>query len=267
MDVSPPPPQDDNPIITQFRPVEDQWELTDDNINRIDPKTGHTILYNYCKYINTTPLEVYQYLIETKGCDVNVQDKNNDTPLHYALGCFNPHYGGSITVLMYLLGQMSVNANIKGQCGYTLLHTACQQINSLPLEIFKLLIETMGCDVNAQDEYNNTPLHNAFLCFNLRNSGAIAALTYLINQTNIDVNIKDKNGHTILHLACICEIGYDDEDDHDDDDEDDYSSDEGLGDSVKGDIKNQKAAANLCQIVEVIVERCIEEVLDETTTS
>jgi hypothetical protein len=52
----PPPPQDDDPIITQFKPYYDQWELTDNNINRIGPETGHTILHNYCCYINTTPL-------------------------------------------------------------------------------------------------------------------------------------------------------------------------------------------------------------------
>jgi hypothetical protein len=72
----PPPPQSDNPIITQFKPRGGQWELNDDNIKRIEPQTGQTILHNYCKYINTTPIEVYRFLIGTKGCSISIQ--NND---------------------------------------------------------------------------------------------------------------------------------------------------------------------------------------------
>jgi len=53
----PPPPRDDDPIITQFKPVEGQWELTEDNIKHIDPETGETILLNYSQYIMTTHLQ------------------------------------------------------------------------------------------------------------------------------------------------------------------------------------------------------------------
>jgi hypothetical protein len=55
MNLLPPPPQDDDPIITQFTPVEGQWALIDENIKRIDPKTGHTILHNYCQHIKYHP--------------------------------------------------------------------------------------------------------------------------------------------------------------------------------------------------------------------
>jgi ankyrin repeat protein len=121
MDVSP-PPQADDPIITQFKPVEGQWELTGENITRIDPETGRTILHNYCRHINTTPLEVYRYLIEVKGCDINAQDKYNDTPIHLAFHFLNPNTGGDINLLTFLLNQKGVNINIKGQYDETLLH-------------------------------------------------------------------------------------------------------------------------------------------------
>jgi ankyrin repeat protein len=198
----PPPMQADDSIITQFKPVEGQWELNDDNINRIDPKYGETILHNYCKYINTTPLEVYRFLIETKGCNVNVQGKDKNTPLRNALRYFQPRNGCDITVLTYLLNQMGVNVNIKGQWGYTLLHTACININKLPIDVFKLLIETMGCDINAQNNNDDTPLHFAFRTFNLNNGGDITVLTYLLTQKGINVNIKGDYGDTILHTAC-----------------------------------------------------------------
>jgi len=196
----PPPPQDDDPIITQFKPITDQWKLTDEDINRIDPETGHTILHNYCQHINTTPREVYQYLIETKGCDVNAQDKYNDTPVHDALRYFNPN--GDITVLMYLLTQMNVNANIKGQYGYTILHYACEKINHLPLDVFKLLIETQGFDINVQNNNNSTPLHYALRDFDPTHGGNITVLTYLLSQKSINGNIKNLYGSTLLHDAC-----------------------------------------------------------------
>jgi ankyrin repeat protein len=202
MDVPPPPPQDDDPIITQFKPVEDQWELTDDNINRIDPQTGQTILHNYCQHINTTPLEVYRYLIETKGCDVNARDKYNDIPVHDAFCRFDPDDGGDITLLTYLLSQVNVNGNIKGDCCYTLLHSACENTNNLPIDVFKLLIEKHGADVNAQDNDNDTPLHRALVWFDPNDGGDITVLMYLLSQKGINGNIMGKRGYTLLHIAC-----------------------------------------------------------------
>jgi ankyrin repeat protein len=73
---------------------------------------------------------------------------------------------------------------------YTILHWACQNINSLPLDIFKLLIETMGGDVNAQAKNNDTPLHIALFNFNLHHGGEITVLIYLLSQKNINVNNK-----------------------------------------------------------------------------
>jgi ankyrin repeat protein len=198
----PPPPQLDNPIITQFKPVHGQWELTDENIKRMDPQTGQTILFNYCRYINTTPLEVYRYLIEVKGCDINPQDKNKETPLRNALLYFDPRSGDDITALTYLINQKRVNGNIKGMFGNTLLHYACQNINGLPIDVFKFLIETVGFDVNVQNKDNDTPLHYAFGCFDPDSGGTITALTYLLNQKGINGNIKGYNGCTLLHTAC-----------------------------------------------------------------
>jgi ankyrin repeat protein len=202
MDLPQPPPHGSDPIITQFKPVRNQWELTEDNIKRTDPETGRTILHNYCQHIKTTPLEVYRYLIETQGCDVNVQNKYNNTPIQRALFYFDPRTGGDITVLTYLLNQNSVNLNIKGRSGHTLLHYACEQINHLPLEIFKVLIETHGADVNVQNPYNDTPLHNAIRCFDPRNGGDISVLHYFLNKQDLYVNLKDKYGFTLLHKVC-----------------------------------------------------------------
>jgi ankyrin repeat protein len=171
------------------------------NIN-IKGKSGNTLLDVACININTLPIEIFKLLIETAGCDVNGQDNDKNTPIHYALCNFNPNWGGDITVLTYLLSQKGVNGNIKGGDGATLLHTACAKVNNLPLDVFKLLIEAMGWDVNVPNDDKDTPLHNAFRCFDLHNSNDISVLQYLLSQNNVDVNTKGKDGNTILHHAC-----------------------------------------------------------------
>jgi ankyrin repeat protein len=177
--------------------------LTQKKINEnIKGKSGYTILHRACKRINRLPLEVFTILIETLGCDVNVQNKNNDTPLHDAFRCFDPNDGCDINVLTYLINQKNVNGNMKGWNGYTLLHMACININKLPLDIFNVLIGTMGCDVNVQDDDKDTPLHDAFRYFNPNKGGDIKTLTYLLTQTNINVDIKGKYCYTLLHRAC-----------------------------------------------------------------
>jgi ankyrin repeat protein len=148
---------DTNPIITQFRPREGQWELTEDNINRVDPDTKQTILHNYCQYIDSTPLEVFEYLIKIKGCDINLQDGDNDTPVHIAFWRIQPN--DDINILTYFLHLNDINVNIRGQYGFTLLHCVCTNINTLQLETFKYLIEIKGADINVQDDRNQTPLH------------------------------------------------------------------------------------------------------------
>jgi ankyrin repeat protein len=182
-------------------------------------------------------------LIETLGGDVNAQDDDQSTPIHIALNCFDPHDGGDIDVLHYLLGQKKVNVNIKGEYGDTLLHITCNNINHFPFDVFKLLIETMGCDVNAQDNRNYTPLHIAILFFNPCSAGDIAVLTYLLDRNDVNVNIKTNEGRNLLHLACISQLSK-------------------SRDSPK---QNAEFDTILCQIVEIIVERCIGEVLNEVT--
>jgi ankyrin repeat protein len=168
----------------------------------INDKSRSTLLHAACNNINKLPLEIFQDLIETHGFDVNTQDNYKNTPVHLALRYFNPNDGGDITVLMYLFSQKGINTNIKGHLGSTLLHIACKMINKFPLDVFKLLIETHGGDVNVQDDDKNTPLHDALYRFDPRNGGNITALMYLLTQMNTNVNTKGFNGETLLHKAC-----------------------------------------------------------------
>jgi len=197
----PSPLSHDSPIITQFKPVKGQLELNETNIELFDDN-DQTILHNYCKYMNTTPLEVFRYLIEVKGCDINALNNLNNAPLHYGLSHFDPNDGGDITVLTYLLSQTGVDGKIQGRYRDTLLHTACDNINKLPIDIFKVLIERIGCDVNAQNKNNDTPIHYALKQFKQCTDGNIMVLIYLLTREDINGNIKGWNGNTVLHWAC-----------------------------------------------------------------
>jgi len=205
-------------------------------------RDGSNILHAACERINTVPLEIFKLLIETHGADFNARDSSKNTPLHYALWNFNPRDGGDITVLTYLLTQTSVNTRIRNNFGHTLLHIACININILSLDLFKVLIETIGCDVNTQAENKDTPIHLALRLFN-PHQGGVTVLTYLINQKNINVNIRGKQSHTSLHLACINNLS------------------PGHSSEV-----NAECDTHLCQIVEIIAERCVQQVLDEATS-
>jgi len=198
-------PLDDDPIITQFRPVEGQLELSETNIKHIDRARG-AILNNYCQHINTTPLPIFRYLIETKGCNINTQDKNNNTPIHDAFRQFDPNEG-NINTLMYLLNQEGIDVNLKGENGDTILHYCCCRINHLPLDTFKYLIETKDGNINIQHSNDDTPLHDALECFNLDEGGDINTLIYLLSQKYISTYLKGYNGRTLLNKA-FCHINH-----------------------------------------------------------
>jgi ankyrin repeat protein len=105
------------------------------------------------------------------------------------------------------------------------------------------VVENRDCDVNAQDECYNTPLHQALEYFKPRNGGDINVLAYLIDQKNIDLNKKDVGDNTLLHTACINNVST-------------------LRDSVE---LNAECDGMLCQIVEIIAEKYVQLVLGEGT--
>jgi ankyrin repeat protein len=191
-------PQATDPAITWFRPLAGQWELIDDKINYIDPESEKNILHNYCQYINTTPLDVFRYLIETKGIDLNTLDKKKNYPVEIAIRNFRQN-DGDANILIYLLNQSGIDVNEQNKYGRTLVHLCCFYINRLPINIFKYLIEIKGGNINIKDTMNNTPLHIAIRDFK---HGDFKILSYFFTHNHIDFSIKGFRDRTVLHSIC-----------------------------------------------------------------
>ena len=131
-----------------------------------------------------TPQKIHQYL--NNGHMVNAQNKNGDTPIHFAAWCNetpqviielvnaggNVHaedtkgrtplyravaYNDSLEVITTLAINLKVDVNIQtADGGYTPLYYAAK-FNRIP-QVFEILFNA-GAEANVQDEYGNTPLH------------------------------------------------------------------------------------------------------------
>jgi len=99
--------------------------------------------------------------------------------------CFLPSF-------ISLLSQPGVDVNRKDLYGLTLLHGACGKSN-VPLEVFKLLIEEYGADINAQTNRKYTPINLA-----LSSSRSNQVKMYLLA---IDFDYKDDQSRSIFSHA------------------------------------------------------------------
>jgi ankyrin repeat protein len=168
------------------------------DINTID-NNGFTPFHYACQHINTTPLLMFKYLVQ-KGANVNVLDKTSLTPLHHALSSIKEGY--DVDIVNYLFS-LPFDANIINQnTGSTLLHRACENINIIPLNIFKSIIEEGKCDINAiNPDSSMTPINLAII--NYRNEEeASKILQFLLKSPSVDFTQQNNLGQSIIHCLC-----------------------------------------------------------------
>ena len=176
---------------------------------------------------------IVHHLIVQMQCDINIFDKNRNTPLHYACGVVNKRRDlvfkntGNIEIVKLLsnhsqckvleaendhmerplhiacqsrnvavvrhLVDTNCQINIKGKHGNTPLHYACQESN---FEIFSLLATHPQCEtLEVENDDMERPLHIA--C----QSGNIDIVRHFIDK-KCQINVKGKHGNTLLHYAC-----------------------------------------------------------------
>jgi ankyrin repeat protein len=118
-------------------------------------------------------LKVINFLIKNSAA-ISAQDKAQNTPLHYAVGCAFDDNGNqkSNVEAINLLIKLGADVNAKNKDQTTPLHFACREGS---VEIIKLLIDK-DADVNIPDKNNCAPLQSVF------NIGNIPCAIYLLSQ-------------------------------------------------------------------------------------
>jgi ankyrin repeat protein len=134
------------------------------------------------------------------SADVNMQDKDGNTPLHWAVRKGNESLlllmlengaGTSVIVRLLLENGASTSVNVQNTDGQTPLHLAVLIRNE---SVVRLLLAN-GADVNVPNKNGSTPMHNAASTTN-------ESVVRLLLQSGADLNVPDKYyGETPLHKA------------------------------------------------------------------
>jgi ankyrin repeat protein len=156
---------------------------------------GQTLLHVACSKGIDIPLSTIQFLIDVLKCDINAEDRDGNTPIYYALS--TP--AKNLNTLTYLLTQPNLEINHLNRYCHSLLHTACSHLTGLPLDIFVLMIDRLGFDINISTPGQDNPLLLAVQYF--EPPCDIEILIYLLKKVS-HINQTGRFGRNVLHLAC-----------------------------------------------------------------
>lgn len=137
----------------------------------------------------------YMKLLLEHGADLHVRNGDENTPIHVAMADGSDKHRNQFDVVKLLI-ESGADIHLRGDpyYGWTALHAACRYVRQL--EVVQLLLEK-GADIRAKDNLGETPLHVA--CKYRRHSEIL--LQFLLN-CGADLNAKADDGSTPLHLAC-----------------------------------------------------------------
>ena len=130
-----------------------------------------------------------------KECDVNVRNKDGDTPLHTAAEL------GQYETIVQLLSYKECNPNIQNSEGDTPLHSAVRQGKTA---VVSRLLTYQQCDPNVQNKDGDTPLHTAVknnTSYTKHRTPAVHAISHLLTNKRCNPNVPNKDGDTPLHIA------------------------------------------------------------------
>jgi len=131
-------------------------------------------------------IDIVKILIEIEDIDVNSQNNEGFSALHFAA-----QYGLN-EIVESLTNHPCININIETENGWTPLHAATQFGWK---DIVKMLLKVSDIDVNVKTNEGNSPLHVA-ACRN--HPDVVQAL---INHKDIEINSRNIKGVTPLHYA------------------------------------------------------------------
>jgi ankyrin repeat protein len=121
--------------------------------------------------------------------DINTKDKNGYTALHQAVQSDDQ-------ILIRILRVEGIDVDVENADKNRPLHYFCQKFKSPNCsEPFQLFVEK-GCNVNAQNNNGETPLHKAIF-----NSSVRLMMVDLLLKNGADVNLLNNLGESALHYA------------------------------------------------------------------
>lgn len=133
-------------------------------------------------------------LLISHGVDINVQDFNGDTPLHYACR------GRSIKKdqLLDAILRLQVNVNLQNTMGQTCLHLfQCSDFHSNHDREKAHSIIDAGANLELYDRNGMSVLLNS-----IANEYTATVDALLPHPKSVSISARTFNGKTALHLAC-----------------------------------------------------------------
>lgn len=166
---------------------------TNDEINYQDIKKSLNLNLNHnnqfiiFKFVANNQLDELKKNLNENTKNVNIQDKDGDTPLHIAIFLSNSE---ACDILL----KNGANLMIKDKWGQIPLHRICFTLkNKNTLKIINSLSNYLNKNIifNSVDKYNNTPLHLVikYIIKNnvIINKNILTIINKLIELTNIDL--------------------------------------------------------------------------------
>ena len=142
---------------------------------------GETVLH---LAVTGNHLDTVKYILAQPGVDIDAKTFAEETVLHCAAS------KGSVDTMKLILAHGVGDLNPHDRDGWTPLHDACGN-----LEVFKILLEHPGIDVNAKSKSGCTALQKGAA------ENMVDLVHLLVHTKGIRVNEQDINGWTAMHAA------------------------------------------------------------------
>lgn len=150
---------------------------------------GQTPLTSALKNNDVEMVEILLQAYKEGKVDINTKDKNGYTALHQAVQSDDK-------ILIRLLQWDGIDVDVENADKNRPMHYFCQKFKSPNCsEPFQLFIEK-GCDVNAQNNNGETPMHKAIF-----NNSVRLLMVDLLLKNKANVNLLNSLGESALHYA------------------------------------------------------------------
>jgi len=150
---------------------------------------GQTPLTSALKNNDEGMVELLLQAYKEAKVDINTKDKNGYTALHQAVQSDDQ-------ILISILKWEGIDVDVENADKNRPLHYFCQKFKSPNCsEPFQLFIEK-GCNVNAQNNNGETPLHKAIF-----NNYVRLLMVDLLLKNGANVNLNNSMGESALHYA------------------------------------------------------------------